>query len=208
MSIITMSRNETGKCLKFTRFTICMMPCSLLKTEEPLQPRSERVTIQPGWLSGAMMQPFNRIDVVVSQSVTATGEYALTEHMLPCSCVSDYDSTRFGEGFDQSDLPSDGMDAVQCEAVMEISGAGFVGGAGGIRPVQFTGVPSAAPGVDPLNAPQDEVFISPAARLLQNQDVGAAHGRNVWPKSVLRFLRVFTTHPKNWPWLSTVSFRT
>ena len=57
---------------------------------------------------------------------------------------------------------------------MEVSGTGSVGGAGGVRPVQFTGVPSATPGIDPLHAPQDEVFISPAARLLQSQDVGAA----------------------------------
>jgi len=119
------------------------------------------------------MQPFNRIDVVVSQSVSATGEYALTEHMLPCSFVSGYDSTASAR-VSAKTAQAIGMDSVQCEAAMEISGAGFVGGAGGIRPVQFTGVPSAAPGVDPLHAPQDEVFISPAARLLQNQDVGAA----------------------------------
>ena len=72
------------------------------------------------------MQPFNRIDVVVSHGVTAAVGCAVTEHMLPCSRVSGDDH------------------------------------------------PVAAPGVDPLNAPQDEVVISPAARLLQSQDVGAA----------------------------------
>ena len=119
------------------------------------------------------MQPFNRINVVYSNSVSATGEFALTEQMLPSSRISGYDpassamvsATRAG---------ASGMEPVEREAAMEITGAGFVGGAGGVRPVQFTGVSGAAPGVDPLNAPQDEVFISPAARLLQNQDVGAA----------------------------------
>ena len=67
-----------------------------------------------------------------------------------------------------------GMEPVDREAAMEVTGAGFVGGAGGVRPVQFTGVSGTTPGVDPLSAPQDEVFISPTARLLQNPDVGAA----------------------------------
>jgi hypothetical protein len=119
------------------------------------------------------MRPFNRIDVVVSQGVTATGEYALTEHMLPCSQVSGYDHPASARVSTTSALAGV-MERVEGEAVMEVTGAGFVGGAGGVRPVQFTGVPSAAPGVDPLNAPQDEVVISPAARLLQSQDVGAA----------------------------------
>ena len=134
---------------------------------------SERVTIQPGWLWGAIMQPFNRIDVVVSQGVAATGEFALTEQMLPSSRVSGYDSTASARS-SVTAARATGMEPGEREAAMEVTGAGFVGGAGGVRPVQFTGVPSAAPGVDPLHAPQDEVFISPAARLLQNQDVGAA----------------------------------
>lgn len=119
------------------------------------------------------MQPFNRIDVVVSHGVTAAVGCAVTEHMLPCSRVSGYDHPVSAESATMSDL-SAGMERLEGEAVMEVTGAGFVGGAGGVRPVQFTGVPSAAPGVDPLNAPQDEVVISPAARLLQSQDVGAA----------------------------------
>lgn len=57
---------------------------------------------------------------------------------------------------------------------MEVTGAGHVGGAGAVRPVQVTGITGAAPGVDALHAPQDEVVISPAARMLQSQDVGAA----------------------------------
>lgn len=118
------------------------------------------------------MQPFNRIDVVVSHGVNATEGYALTEHMLPCSRVSGYDHPTTVDGSTMSDL-SAGIERVQGEAVMEVTGAGFVGGAGGVRPVQFTGVSGAASGVDPLNAPQDEVVISPAARLLQSQDVGA-----------------------------------
>ena len=119
------------------------------------------------------MQPFNRIDVVYSNGVAATGEFALTEQLLPSSQISGYDSassamvsiTRAG---------ATEMELVQREAAMEITGAGFVGGAGGVRPVQFTGVAGTTPGVDPLSAPQDEVFISPAARLLQSPDVGAA----------------------------------
>ena len=122
---------------------------------------------------GAVMQPFNRIDVVYTNGVAATGEFALTEQLLPSSRISGYDSgasamvttTRAGAA---------GMEPVDREAAMEVTGAGFVGGAGGVRPVQFTGVSGATPGVDPLSAPQDEVFISPTARLLQNPDVGAA----------------------------------
>ena len=57
---------------------------------------------------------------------------------------------------------------------MEVTGAGHVGGAGAVRYVQMTGVSGTAPGVDALHAPQDEVVISPTARLLQSQDVGAA----------------------------------
>ena len=119
------------------------------------------------------MQPFNRIDVVYSRNVAATSEFALTEHLLPSSRVSGYDPSHRVEGSTTA-APIDGTESVEGEAVMEVTGAGFVGGAGGIRPVQFTGVSGTTPGVDPLNAPQDEVFISPAARLLQNQDVGAA----------------------------------
>ncbi len=119
------------------------------------------------------MQPFNRINVVYSRNVAAASEFALTEHLLPSSRVSGYDSPNRVEGSTTA-APTDGTESVEGEAVMEVTGAGFVGGAGGVRPVQFTGVSSATPGVDPLNAPQDEVFISPAARLLQNQDVGAA----------------------------------
>ncbi len=119
------------------------------------------------------MRPFNRIDVVYSHGVPATSELALTEHLLPPFRVSGYDPTAPAEGSTTA-ARANGMDPVEREAVMEITGAGFVGGAGGVRPVQFTGVSSATPGVDPLNAPQDEVFISPAARLLQNQDVAAA----------------------------------
>jgi hypothetical protein len=120
-----------------------------------------------------MMQPFNRIDVVVSHGVTATEGCALTEHMLLSSRVSGYDQPTPVEGSTLSDR-STGIDRKEGEAVMEVTGAGFVGGAGGVRPVQITGVPNAAPGVDALHAPQDEVVISPAARLLQSQDVGAA----------------------------------
>lgn len=118
------------------------------------------------------MQPFNRIDVVVSHGVTATEGYAVTEAMLPCSRVSGYDYPSVESGSTTSNLAAD-MERTEGEAVMEVTGAGFVGGAGGVRPVQFTGVPNAAPGVDALHAPQDEVVISPAARLLQSQDVGA-----------------------------------
>lgn len=57
---------------------------------------------------------------------------------------------------------------------MEVSGAGFVGGAGSIRPVQFTAAPSTAANVDPLQAPQDEVVISPAARMMQASETGPA----------------------------------
>ncbi len=119
------------------------------------------------------MQPVNRINVVYSHGVGSTSEFALTEQMLPSSQVSGYDPLTSARALGTT-ARAGGMDSVEREAVMEVTGAGFVGGAGGVRPVQFTGVPSAAPGVDPLHAPQDEVFISPAARLLQNQDVGAA----------------------------------
>jgi len=119
-----------------------------------------------------MMQPFNRIDVVVSHGVTATEGFALTENVLPSSCVSGYDHPSVESGSTTSNLAAD-MERTEGEAVMEVTGAGFVGGAGGVRPVQLTGVPNAAPGVDALHAPQDEVVISPAARLLQSQDVGA-----------------------------------
>ena len=118
------------------------------------------------------MQPFNRINVVYSNAAVTSG-FAATEQMLPSSRISGYDSAASTE-VSATAGGADGMEPVEREAVMEVTGAGFVGGAGGVRPVQFTGVSSAAPGVDPLNAPQDEVFISPAARLLQNQDVGAA----------------------------------
>ena len=134
---------------------------------------SERVTIQPGWLWDAVMQPFNRIDVVYSHGVSSTSDFALTEQMLPSTQVSGYDSSDRVRVSATSDR-IDGMEPGNREADMEVSGAGNIGGAGEVRPVQFTGVPSATPGVDPLHAPQDEVFISPAARLLQNQDVGAA----------------------------------
>ena len=117
------------------------------------------------------MQPFNRIDVVYSNSVAVTGEFALTEQLLPSSRISGYDS---GASAMVTATQATRMDPVEREAAMEITGAGFVGGAGGVRPVQFTGVSGTTPGVDPLSAPQDEVFISPAARLLQNPDVGAA----------------------------------
>ncbi len=117
------------------------------------------------------MQPFNRIDVVYSNSVAVTGEFALTEQLLPSSRISGYDS---GASAMVTATQATGMDPVEREAAMEITGAGFIGGAGGVRPVQFTGVSATTPGVDPLSAPQDEVFISPAARLLQNPDVGAA----------------------------------
>ena len=119
------------------------------------------------------MQPFNRIDVVYSPRVIATSEFALTEHLLPSSRISGYDSAASAGGATPAARVT-GMDDVEREAAMEITGAGFVGGAGGVRPVQFTGVTGTTPGVDPLSAPQDEVFISPAARLLQNSDVGAA----------------------------------
>lgn len=118
------------------------------------------------------MQPFNRIDVVVYHGVTATEGFALTEHMLPSSRVSGYDHPPVESGSTTLNL-SAGMERTEGEAVMEVTGAGFVGGAGGVRPVQLTGVPNAAPGVDALHVPQDEVVISPAARLLQSQDVGA-----------------------------------
>ena len=118
------------------------------------------------------MQPFNRINVVYSNAAAASG-FAATEQMLPSSHISGYDFSA-STGVSTTAGEADGMEPVEREAVMDVTGAGFVGGAGGVRPVQFTGVSSAAPGVDPLNAPQDEVLISPAARLLQNQDVGAA----------------------------------
>ena len=118
------------------------------------------------------MQPFNRIYVVYSNAAAAS-DFAATEQMLPSSRISGYNSVA-STGVSTTAGEAVGMEPVEREAVMEVTGAGFVGGAGGVRPVQFTGVSSAAPGVDPLNAPQDEVLISPAARLLQNQDVGAA----------------------------------
>ncbi len=118
------------------------------------------------------MQPFNRINVVYSNAAAAS-DFAATEQMLPSSRISGYNSAA-STGVSTTAGEAVGMEPVEREAVMEVTGAGFVGGAGGVRPVQFTGVSSAAPGVDPLNAPQDEVLISPAARLLQNQDVGAA----------------------------------
>lgn len=118
------------------------------------------------------MQPFNRINVVYSHAA-ATSSFAATEQMLLSSRISGYASTA-SLGVSTTAGGASGMGPVEREAVMEVTGAGFVGGAGGVRPVQFTGVSSAAPGVAPLSAPQDEVFISPAARLLQNQDISAA----------------------------------
>jgi anti-sigma28 factor (negative regulator of flagellin synthesis) len=53
------------------------------------------------------------------------------------------------------------------DADMEVTGAGFVGGAGAIRPIQpsaANGVAAAAP--SGLQAPRDEIMISDAARSL------------------------------------------
>lgn len=119
------------------------------------------------------MQPVNRIDVVVSSSVGSLGVASATESMLPSTQVSGYDHCSLAR-VSTTMLDTNGMDPGECEAVMEISGAGFIGGAGGVRPVQFTGATGTSPSVDPLHAPQDELCISPAARLIQNQDVGAA----------------------------------
>ena len=119
------------------------------------------------------MLPLNRIDVVVSQASEATGVLSLTEQALPLSRMTGYDpdvSVAVSATTDRAI----GKEPGKREAAMEVTGAGHVGGAGAVRPVQFTGITGAAPGVDALHAPQDEVVISPTARLLQSQDVGAA----------------------------------
>ncbi|MBX3443455.1 MAG: flagellar biosynthesis anti-sigma factor FlgM [Planctomyces sp.] len=58
------------------------------------------------------------------------------------------------------------------DADMEVTGAGFVGGAGSVRPIQplSTGgvAPSAASG---LQAPRDEILISDAARSLSEMQM-------------------------------------
>lgn len=132
-----------------------------------------RETIQPGWLWDAIMLPFNRIDVVGFQAALTAGLPSLTEQALPLSHMTGYDPTDSLAVAATTDRVH-GTEPGKCEAAMEVTGAGHVGGAGAVRSVQFTGVTGAPAGVDALHAPQDEVVISPAARLLQSQDVGAA----------------------------------
>jgi anti-sigma28 factor (negative regulator of flagellin synthesis) len=60
-----------------------------------------------------------------------------------------------------------GKNSASKDADMEVTGAGFVGGAGAIRPIQpsaASGVAAAAP--SGLQAPRDEIMISDAARSL------------------------------------------
>lgn len=132
-----------------------------------------RETIQPGWLRDANMLPFNRIDVVGFQAALTAGLPSLTEQALPLSRITGYDPTDSVAVMATTDRVH-GTEPGKREAAMEVTGAGHVGGAGAVRSVQMTGVSGTAPGVDALHAPQDEVVISPTARLLQSQDVGAA----------------------------------
>lgn len=65
-----------------------------------------------------------------------------------------------------------GKNSASKDADMEVTGAGFVGGAGAIRPIQpsaASGVAAAAP--SGLQAPQDEILISDAARSLSEMQM-------------------------------------
>jgi anti-sigma28 factor (negative regulator of flagellin synthesis) len=65
-----------------------------------------------------------------------------------------------------------GADSASGDADMEVSGAGFVGGTGAVRPIQ----PSSTSGVAAssaagLQAPQDEIMISDAAKSLSEMQM-------------------------------------
>lgn len=115
------------------------------------------------------MHPINRIENLFSSIVGTSSHASTVEHLLPTSRLSAYDSP---VPVAATIAVTQGMDALEGRTVMEVSGAGFVGGAGSIRPVQFTAAPSTAANVDPLQAPQDEVVISPAARMMQASETG------------------------------------
>jgi anti-sigma28 factor (negative regulator of flagellin synthesis) len=76
---------------------------------------------------------------------------------------------RYDSALETSSLPegAGGTSSASKDADMEVTGAGFVGGAGAIRPIQpsaANGVAAAAP--SGLQAPRDEIMISDAARSL------------------------------------------
>ena len=118
------------------------------------------------------MHPINRIEKLFVNIVGSASHSAAVEQMLPSSRMSAYDPTAPVE-LAVMQPAARGTDSREGGSAMEVSGAGFVGGAGSVRPVQFTAAPAAPASVDALQAPQDEVFISPAARMMQTSETGA-----------------------------------
>ncbi|MEZ6067980.1 MAG: flagellar biosynthesis anti-sigma factor FlgM [Planctomycetaceae bacterium] len=115
-----------------------------------------------------MRKPLNRIDFRTQTRIPDE------QPMLKRSRNLRYDSGPLSD-FDWYDLDSDALDFESAEADMDVTGAGSVGGAGAIRSTQMSpGRETERTSSMGLNAPQDEVQISSAARALGETDAATS----------------------------------